>query len=251
MRANVATRTLREVFSKLSVGAVLVGVVLAAVEVVCVGGGTASGRGGERPAAFSTSPPLVIPAGIHKIKHVVVIMQENRSFDSYFGTYPGADGIPMSNGRFAVCLPTPMTRRASSPVPRRVARNAVARTRTARPAGHRRWEDGRVHHRASAAMPSTAVAASCVRPAEDRRHGLPRRADIPNYWTYAKDFVLQDHLFEPDAAWSVPSHLFMVSVWSAQVHLVHESAELYDRANANDPAATPRHVRFDLSRGPT
>ena len=32
--------------------------------------------------------------GIHKIKHVVVIMQENRSFDQYFGTYPGADGIP-------------------------------------------------------------------------------------------------------------------------------------------------------------
>ncbi len=26
--------------------------------------------------------------GIRKIKHVVVIMQENRSFDTYFGTYP-------------------------------------------------------------------------------------------------------------------------------------------------------------------
>ena len=35
------------------------------------------------------------PVGIHKIKHVVVIMQENRSFDSYFGTFPGADGIPI------------------------------------------------------------------------------------------------------------------------------------------------------------
>src|SRR5436305_9349086 len=32
--------------------------------------------------------------GIHKIRHVVIIMQENRSFDSYFGTYPKADGIP-------------------------------------------------------------------------------------------------------------------------------------------------------------
>ena len=27
--------------------------------------------------------------GIHKIKHVIIIMQENRSFDSYFGTFPG------------------------------------------------------------------------------------------------------------------------------------------------------------------
>ena len=30
--------------------------------------------------------------GIHRIRHIVVIMQENRSFDSFFGTYPGADG---------------------------------------------------------------------------------------------------------------------------------------------------------------
>ena len=38
------------------------------------------------------------PQGIEKIEHVVVIMQENRSFDSYFGTFPGADGIPMRDG---------------------------------------------------------------------------------------------------------------------------------------------------------
>ena len=35
----------------------------------------------------------LIPPGIHKIKHVIIILQENRSFDSYFGTYPGADSI--------------------------------------------------------------------------------------------------------------------------------------------------------------
>ncbi len=45
--------------------------------------------------------------GIHKIRHVIVIMQENRSFDSYFGTYPGADGIPMRNGVPTVCVPNP------------------------------------------------------------------------------------------------------------------------------------------------
>jgi phospholipase C len=32
--------------------------------------------------------------GLDKIEHVIVLMQENRSFDSYFGTFPGADGIP-------------------------------------------------------------------------------------------------------------------------------------------------------------
>ncbi len=39
--------------------------------------------------------------------------------------------------------------------------------------------------------------------------------EIPNYWTYAQDFVLQDHMFEPNASWSLPQHLFMVSEWSA------------------------------------
>ena len=54
-------------------------------------------------------------AGIHKIRHVVIIMQENRSFDSYFGTFPGADGIPMRNGVPTVCLPNPDTNRCVRP----------------------------------------------------------------------------------------------------------------------------------------
>ena len=48
--------------------------------------------------------------GIHKIKHVIVIQQENRSFDSYFGTFPGADGIPMKNGKPTVCVTDPKTK---------------------------------------------------------------------------------------------------------------------------------------------
>src|SRR5205085_9909458 len=32
--------------------------------------------------------------------------------------------------------------------------------------------------------------------------------DIPNYWAYAEQFVLQEHMFEPSASWSLPSHLF-------------------------------------------
>src|SRR5260370_25827731 len=40
--------------------------------------------------------------------------------------------------------------------------------------------------------------------------------EIPNYWTYAKQFVLQDHMFEPNASWSLPEHLFMLSEWSAR-----------------------------------
>ena len=39
--------------------------------------------------------------------------------------------------------------------------------------------------------------------------------EIPNYWTYAHDFVLQDHMFEPAISWSYVAHLFLMSEWSA------------------------------------
>src|SRR5205823_11347083 len=55
--------------------------------------------------------------GIRKIRHVVVIMQENRSFDSYFGTFPGADGIPMLDGVPSVCAPDPQKGACDRPYP--------------------------------------------------------------------------------------------------------------------------------------
>src|SRR3984893_8858917 len=76
--------------------------------------GVLAGCSGPSPAPSSSpaageevsggpSGSYIVPAGIHKIKHVIVVMQENRSFDSYFGTYPGADGIPMTDGTPRVC----------------------------------------------------------------------------------------------------------------------------------------------------
>jgi phospholipase C len=61
------------------------------------------------------APTAAASSGIHKIKHIVVIMQENRSFDSYFGTYPGADGIPMRHGRITVCVPDPLRKKCVRP----------------------------------------------------------------------------------------------------------------------------------------
>src|SRR5262249_1672673 len=74
---------------------VLTGVALAAVFALTAPAGTH--RKTAKPSA-----------GIHKIRHVIVIMQENRSFDHYFGTYPGAAGFPRTaDDEFAVCAPDP------------------------------------------------------------------------------------------------------------------------------------------------
>src|SRR4051794_20082867 len=69
-----------------------------------------AGSGGPPDAGVVTPLPVRLAShrGIHKIRHVVVIMQENRSFDSYFGTFPGADGLPTdADGNFTSCVPDP------------------------------------------------------------------------------------------------------------------------------------------------
>jgi len=57
---------------------------------------------------------------------------------------------------------------------------------------------------------------NCTNSATPDVMGYHDASDIPNYWAYAHNFVLQDHMFEPAASWSLPSHLFMVSEWSAR-----------------------------------
>ena len=47
--------------------------------------------GPRLPGQTSPTAPAT-PAGLEKIEHFVFIMQENSSFDPYFGTYPGAKG---------------------------------------------------------------------------------------------------------------------------------------------------------------
>src|SRR2546421_952683 len=80
---------------------------LASAASVCIVMG-AGGRG----AALGATPGT---QGIHKIQHVVVIMQENRSFDSYFGTFPRANGIPMAGGHPTVCVPDPRSGQCVAP----------------------------------------------------------------------------------------------------------------------------------------
>ena len=80
--------------------------------------------------------------------------------------------------------------------------------------------------------------------AQPGRDGLPRpRATFPNYWAYAKNFVLQDHMFEPNASWSLPSHLFMVSAWSAccTSHNPSSCTNALQTTHAERPANVPAY----------
>ncbi len=52
----------------------------------------------DRAQRSSTSPSQA-RRGIHKIRHVVIVVQENRSFDNYFGAYRGAAEATRQTGR--------------------------------------------------------------------------------------------------------------------------------------------------------
>jgi phospholipase C len=148
---------------------------------------------------------------------VIIIMQENRSFDSYFGTYPGADGIPMQQGKPAVCLPNPAGP-CQPPYHDKADKNGGG------PHGERNAEgdinhgkmDGfvRQRYRAKRAC-KVADDPACAATATPDVMGYHTAAEIPNYWTYAKDFVLNDHMFAPVNSWSLAAHLYEVSGWSA------------------------------------
>jgi len=158
------------------------------------------------PANGTLAPHIAAAkvTGIHKIKHVIVIMQENRSFDSYFGHFPGAVGIP--NG---TCVPDPVNTGCVTPFvdhqdsnkggPHMNA-NSLADTDHGQMDGF--VGQAELHCRGVAPCPTEVM-------------GYHTAFDIPNYWKYAKNFVLADNFFESDHSWSVPAHLNMVSAWSA------------------------------------
>jgi phospholipase C len=172
---------------------------------------------GRPPSPSSSATPAsgggtvtAMPAGLDKIDHFVFIMQENRSFDSYFGTYPGADGIPAG-----VTVPGPLGNRvAPFHDPNDVNRggphgwdNSAADVDGGKMDGFllQSWRS----FRGRAFAPGATAG------------GNPRDVlgwhdwrEIPNYWSYAKLYALQDRLFESVSSYSLPAHLYMLAAQS-------------------------------------
>ena len=173
-------------------------------------------------ASVNRHAPASPQAGIHKIKHIVIIMQENRSFDTYFGTYPHADGIPGLAGHpgKVPCVPDPAKQQCQKP---------FLTTADIQSGGPHMYVDavtdvnggkmdGFIKSRESGHLDTDIL--GC------QGQGLPSTCDdvmgyhnggqLKHYWAYAKNFVLQDHMFEPNLGWSQISHLYMVSGWAAK-----------------------------------
>ena len=106
-----------------TVAAVLAAALLAAA---CTRSSAGAPASPIEPAAVANASPGDRPidpaAGIQNLDHLIFIVQENRSFDHYFGTFPGADGIPMADGTPSVCVRDPDRSGAACPLPHDPAR---------------------------------------------------------------------------------------------------------------------------------
>jgi phospholipase C len=147
-------------------------------------------------APSQSVPPPAAPPGLEKIQHFVFIMQENRSFNHYFGTYPGAEGLPPG-----ACVPNPAGGPCVAP---------YHDTDLVNQGGAHGWANAL--DCIDGGLMDGFIKGSTQKPGDVL--GWHDYREIPNYWDYAKLYVLQDRLFESITSYSLPAHLYMLAAQS-------------------------------------
>jgi phospholipase C len=156
------------------------------------------------------------------IKHVIVLVQENHTFDNYFGTYPGANGItnysalPSTPGGPPVNKPfllpdTPLTKNLN---------NSWA-------SAHQAYANGTMDGFVEAQGSNVTM-------------GYYDYHSIPYYWDYASQFVLMDNFFTSVMAASLPNHLYIIAGQSGGL----TSDERYGSLNFN--SSTIKNGEFEF-----
>jgi phospholipase C len=129
------------------------------------------------------------------IKHVVFIVKENRSFDEYFGAFPGADGATTgvtSNGQMVPLAPTPD-----------VMMNDL---------GHS-WFSAMISMNGGKMNGYDLIDGANIN-GNFLSYTQMTAAQIPNYWRYAKTYALGDHMFSSMHSDSFPNHLYTIAATS-------------------------------------
>jgi phospholipase C len=146
------------------------------------------------PTSTMTTPPPpadAAPPGdvTYPIKHVIVVVKENHTFDNYFGSFPGAEGTTTYKTHDGMTHPVP---RALDKVDHDMSH--------AHSAALVDWDNGK--------MDGWDLAGSSGKdPTDTQPYGQYLEADIPNYWQYARHYTLADHFHAEMLGPSFPGHL--------------------------------------------
>jgi phospholipase C len=144
-----------------------------------------------RGALYSSPASATINIAM-PIEHIVVLYEENRAFDHYFGAYPGANGLsgnetlPIAPGSTVTVRPFHLNSTATLD-----GSNSAS---TARKAFNGGKMDGFVYAEKTLMT-----------------MGHYGYSDIPNYWNYASKFVLMDNFFSSEMGPSLPNHLYLIA----------------------------------------
>jgi phospholipase C len=150
----------------------------------------------------AASPALPSGAASHTprtpIDHLVIVMQENHTFDNYFGTYPGVDGIPagtrmplsLGSGSTGYTAPFHIGGAAATDLNHSVASAEIA------------YHGGR--------MDGFSEAQDVGAPARQVM-GYYNGSDLPFYWNMADQYVLFDRFFSSAMGGSLINHYYWVA----------------------------------------
>jgi phospholipase C len=147
--------------------------------------------GSDAASATKTATP---------IKHFIYLMQENHTFDNYFGTYPGADGIPSG-----VCMPVNPFDRASKGCvePYHLSTGSTVDPDHSSTTSAIQYNKGK--------MNGFVYALRLRNQPGQIAMGYYDRSDLPIHWGIADKYVLFDKFFSSAATGSFPNHLFWVA----------------------------------------
>jgi phospholipase C len=189
--------------ARLVAGAIALGLIAAA----CDGTAPAAPPSPSRASSSGTAPPSPTPSATPgretgraspqwPIEHVVFLIKENRTFDNLFGTFPGADGVSFGFDRGAR---RPLTLGTDGSIGSEDIPHCYTCSLEA-------WSDGRMDGFNQGAV------------ADRWAYTQLRRPQLPNYWHWAREFVLADNFFSSAQGPSFPNHLYAIAAQSGGAH---------------------------------
>ena len=149
------------------------------------------------PVQAASGPDSSKPAT--PIQHLVIVMQENHTFDNYFGTYPGVDGLPSG-----VKMPVdPANPSAGFVAPWHIGNSTITDLSHSAATFKAQYANGSMN---------AFVSALNTRNQDGKlTMGYYDGTDIPYYWNLAGNYVLFDEFFSSAKDGSFPNHMFWVA----------------------------------------
>ncbi len=194
----------------------------------------------------------LVPALRAHVHHVFVIYQENRSFDSYFGTFPGAENLasPLAQTHGFVQRDAIGDQQVA---PFRIADPDLADVDHSRPGLYAKVAGGAMNGYV-ASEEALRIKAGMSRQ-NAQRLGLLTMAyqdcdTVPFLWKYARTFALYDHIFQGMTGPSTPGNIDIIGAQTGQSQWIRHPAEVVPKSDTgpgvpvyNDlyPAFGPYH----------